>query len=217
MEREQFLGRVTAALRDAEFPNVSGPGAAPPVTFTDPVTTFIAEAGAVAADVVRVPADGVLAAVGQVIEAAAATSFIAWDHLDDVAPGWNEWVTAAGLERVDATVRVGSQDRKDDHARVGAVRVGITAADVGVAASGSVVLCHGAGRPRSASLLVESHIVLLPADRIVASLRDALSRASWAGTSNITVITGPSRTGDIESILTLGVHGPRHLHIVVIE
>ena len=39
----------------------------------------------------------------------------------------------------------------------------------------------------------------------------------WDGTSKIAVVTGPSRTGDIESVLTLGVHGPRHLHIIVIE
>jgi L-lactate dehydrogenase complex protein LldG len=104
-----------------------------------------------------------------------------------------------------------------DHARVGEVRVGVTSADFGIAASGSVVLCHGPGRPRAASLLVESHIVLLRADRIVASLGDAMERVSWAHTSNISVITGPSRTGDIESVLTLGVHGPRHVHIFVIE
>ena len=58
--------------------------------------------------------------------------------------------------------------------------------------------------------------MLLPVDRIVHSLNEALARVDWAESSNVVAITGPSRTGDIESILTLGVHGPRHLHIVLI-
>jgi L-lactate dehydrogenase complex protein LldG len=63
---------------------------------------------------------------------------------------------------------------------------------------------------------VESHIVLLPESRIVSSLAEAMERTGWDETSNIAVITGPSRTADIESQLTLGVHGPRYLHIILI-
>lgn len=215
MDRDLFLARVSEALREAELPSVDGPGKAPTISFEDPVSRFVAEAKAVAADVVRVASDGVGEVVAAAFAAADVTQFVAWDGLEEVVPGWDDWVVSAGFEHTDATVR--ADCRKEDHARISSVRIGITSADVGIAASGSVVLAHGPGRPRSASLLVETHIVLLPADRIVSSLSEALGMVSWDGTSNIAVVTGPSRTGDIESVLTLGVHGPRHLHIIVIE
>lgn len=211
MKREQFLGRVSSALRGAKLPDVGGPAQAPEIVFANPVERFTAQAKAVAADVIRVAdASGALAAVEAVL--GEQRDFIAWDGLEEVVAGWSNWVDSPSRNRVDARVR----DRTLDHARIGAVSVGVTSADVAIAASGSVVLTHGRGRPRSASLLVEDHIVLLPADRVVHSLSEALQRVGWEDNSNIAVITGPSRTGDIESILTLGVHGPRHLHIVLI-
>ena len=211
MKREQFLGRVNSALRGANLPDVSGPVATPEIVFADPLERFVAQAEGVAADVVR--ATDTAAAIAAVTAIfGEERDYIAWDGLEDIVPGWNQWVSESGRNRVDANVR----DRALDHERVGAVSIGITSADVAIAASGSVVLTHGPGRPRSASLLVERHIVLLPVDRIVHSLSEALSRVGWDNSSNIAVITGPSRTGDIESILTLGVHGPRHLHIVLI-
>ncbi len=217
MKREDFLNRVSSALRSAELPDVSGPVRAPEISFTDPVTTFVAEAAAVNADVARVARPDLFQAIERVFESVGATSYVAWDELDLVAPGWDQSARDAGMERVDASVGTDPLERKKDHSRVGAVRVGVTSADCGVAASGSVVLCHGPGRPRSASLLVETHIVLLPAGRIRDSLSEALEEVRSVDSSNIAVITGPSRTGDIESILTLGVHGPRQLHIFVIE
>lgn len=217
MERDVFLGRVTAALRGATLPVVDPPGPTPAVSFDDPIARFVEEAKAVDATVDRVTAGEVVAALTAVFSACSTSRFLAWDGLEEVVPGWDEWVHDAGYERVDATVRPAPGDRKDDHARVGEVGVGITTAAVGIAASGSVVLAHGPGRPRSASLLVENHIVLLPVERIVGSLAEAMKQVTWDGTSNIAVITGPSRTGDIDAVLTLGVHGPRHLHIIVIE
>lgn len=217
MKREQFLGRVSSALRGAELPEVSGPGRAPLISYPDPVEHFVIEATAVAADVVRAPGtEGVFDAVAGVFESHEATRYLAWDGLDDVVPGWDAWCAQSGYQQVDAAVGHDPAARKDDHARVGAVPIGITACDVGIAASGSVVLRHGPGRPRSASLLVESHIVLLPVSRVVSSLAEAMEQTGWEGTSNIAVITGPSRTGDIESQLTLGVHGPRYVHIILI-
>jgi L-lactate dehydrogenase complex protein LldG len=212
VEREAFLGRVRASLRGAVLPDPGGPGQPPPIHFDDPVTRFVDQARGVSAEVTRVDN------LAEVLEAVAGImgetkSFVAWDDIDSIVPAWEEHVAANGLRRVDAAV--GDVSRTADHDRVGAVTIGVTGADVAIAATGTVVLAHGPGRPRSASLLVEHHIVLLPVDRIVPSLADAFERVDW-GTSNVVAITGPSRTGDIESILTLGVHGPRHLHIVLI-
>lgn len=211
MEREQFLGRVRAALRGAVLPAVVGPDTAPEIEFDDPVSRFIEQAEAVAAEVTRVRRAGeVLDVVAGHIDG---RPFLAWDDVDTVVPGWDEAVASRGWERVDN--RVGATTRLADLARIGAVAVGVTLADVAIANTGSVLLGHSNGRSRSASLLVEEHVVLLPVDRIVPSLSDALDRVDW-DTSNVVVVTGPSRTGDIESVLTLGVHGPRRLHIVVI-
>lgn len=212
MESEAFLGRVRAALRGAVLPDPDGPGQVSPIHFDDPVARFVAQAVAVSAETTRVanPAEALEAVAGIMGET---KSFVAWDGLDSIVPGWEEHVAANGLSRVDAAV--GDASRTADHDRVGAVTVGITGADVAIAATGTVMLAHRPGRPRSASLLVEHHIVLLRVDRIVPSLAEAFERVDW-GTSNVVAITGPSRTGDIESILTLGVHGPRHLHIVLI-
>ena len=217
MERKKFLGRVNAALRAADLPEVTGPAAAPAIVFDDPVSRFATEAVAVSSDLVRVAdADGVFAAVAAVFNLAGTSSYLAWDGLDAIVPGFDAWAEQAGYIRTDATIGADPQQRTTDTARTGGISVGVTSADRGVAASGSVVLCHGPGRPRSASLLVKHHVVLLPVDRVLHSLSDALARVGWDGNSNIAVITGPSRTGDIESIHTLGVHGPRRLHIVLI-
>ena len=217
MEREQFLGRVAAALRGAGLPEIAADEAPPRIWFDDPIERFVTEATAVAADVHRaVPGDAIDVVEG-IMTQAGEGRFLAWDGLDAFVPGVTERLEGAGLEQIDARVSADPGDRRADHARIGNVAVGITGADLGIAASGSVVLQHGPGRPRSASLLVEHHVALLPADRIVHSLAAVVERIDLVSTSNVVVITGPSRTGDIESVLTLGVHGPRRLHIVVVE
>ena len=219
MERDQFLRRVAAAIGGGSLPPTPRP---PPPASTsircdDLVDTFALHAAAVAAAVSRGNADEALAAVDGVFFASDQRSYLGWADLDDFLPGVTRHLATSGREPVDPFVGHDSAARNADHRRLGNVAVGITGADVAIAASGSVVLQHGPGRPRSASLLVEHHIVLLPVNRIVASLEESLQRVDLAGTSNVVAITGPSRTGDIDSVLTLGVHGPRHIHIVIVE
>ena len=97
------------------------------------------------------------------------------------------------------------------------VWAGITGAQLGIAESGSLLLVGGEGRPLSASLLPEIHIAILWESDLVPTLADALSRPEIREASASVIITGPSRTGDIEMALTIGVHGPKEVHVFLIE
>jgi L-lactate dehydrogenase complex protein LldG len=127
-------------------------------------------------------------------------------------------VTACPAGPVDAAARAAFQDA------AAAADVGITGADLGLAASGSVLLLSGPGRGRGVSLLPAVHVALLRRSRVVPGLAEAgLAIEAWAARAdagrgaNAVLVTGPSRTADIELTLTRGVHGPREVHVVLVE
>lgn len=91
------------------------------------------------------------------------------------------------------------------------IRVGVTNAICGLADTGSVLIVDGAGDPLKASLLPEIHIAILKSSDILPSLPDAMHLIK--NTSAAVFITGPSRTADIEMTLTIGVHGPKEIHV----
>ena len=113
-------------------------------------------------------------------------------------------------------VRVGGDDR-DSLFRLDAA---LTCVDLAVAETGSVLLFSGDCSPRCASLVAPLHIALLFPDQIVADLldfADALEKKSGepAAPGGATLITGPSKTADIETRLVTGVHGPGRVHLIV--
>ncbi|MFY9234606.1 MAG: lactate utilization protein [Fimbriimonadaceae bacterium] len=89
--------------------------------------------------------------------------------------------------------------------------IGLTAADLAIAESGSILLSAGPGRARLASLAPPIHIALVRSSNIVATLEEALERMS---DRTSVLVTGPSRTADIEGILIRGIHGPGELWVV---
>ena len=94
------------------------------------------------------------------------------------------------------------------------VAVGVLA----VAESGSVLVCESAP-DRGACFLAEHLWLLVPANQVVPTLDAALERLAGLvrnGTSHATFMSGPSRTADIERILTIGVHGPSRLTVVAV-
>ncbi len=141
--------------------------------------------------------------------------FMSWDDLP--APGITSALETGGVARVDHQVPEAA--RKRHQASYESVDLGVTGAVAGLAESGTVVLSHGAGKPRMASLIPNVHVALLHATSLVRSLADVARRhPEWvAETANLVFVTGPSRTGDIELHLNLGVHGPRHVHVVLIQ
>jgi L-lactate dehydrogenase complex protein LldG len=99
--------------------------------------------------------------------------------------------------------------------------VGITACDALIAQTGSVLLTARSAGGRALSVLPPHHVVVAQVDQLVPDLPAAfeLLQAKYRDDypSFITLITGPSRTGDIERILVLGAHGPKNLTLILIE
>ncbi len=99
-----------------------------------------------------------------------------------------------------------------------AADVGITSADYALADTGSLVLLSSAAEPRLVSLLPPVHVAVLPRQRLLTGLDELfmLLPNPAAQTSSMVIITGSSRTADIEQILVKGVHGPGMVHVVLL-
>ena len=97
--------------------------------------------------------------------------------------------------------------------------VSLTPCLAAIAETGTLMLVSGPDTPTTLNFLPDTHIVVVRAGQVVASYEDGFdlvrARSAWPRTINL--ITGPSRTGDIEQRIQLGAHGPRRLHIVLID
>ena len=138
---------------------------------------------------------------------------LAWD--DEYLPlaGIRPALAEAGVQVLDAALLVESAAQLDRAA------VGITGALAGLADTGSVALASGPGRGRIVSLLPPVHVALLPVDRLYPTMAAFLAAHPdvTRQASALVFVTGPSRTADIEQVLTLGVHGPREVHVLLIR
>ncbi len=96
----------------------------------------------------------------------------------------------------------------------------LTLADWGIAATGSLVLDSSSEDLRLATMLAETHIAVLPLSRLQPdseALEADLVRLMASPPSYLAFITGASRTADIERVLTIGVHGPQELHVLLLK
>ena len=104
--------------------------------------------------------------------------------------------------------------------------VGVTSACAAVAETATLVIASGERSPATMNFLPDTHVVVLPASRVVGPLEDAWDRLRAASAApmaaatmprTVNLVTGPSRTGDIEQKIEMGAHGPRRLHLIVVE
>lgn len=103
--------------------------------------------------------------------------------------------------------------------------VGLTPAFAGIAETGTLMLASGATRPATINFMPDTHIVVLKRSQVVGDYETAFARLrALSGRTDgrfmprtVNLVTGPSRTGDIEQTLILGAHGPRRLHVVLVD
>lgn len=166
------------------------------------LATFVAMATELAATVDRLPArSAVPGAVARFLAAEGVSGSVR------VAPdlGGLPW-SDSGL-----AVAFGPADAADP--------VSVTPCFAGVAETGTLVLLSGPASPTSLNFLPDTHIAVLSAADVVGVYEDVWDRLRRRGAlpRTVNLITGPSRTGDIEQTIQLGAHGPRRLHILLID
>jgi L-lactate utilization protein LutC len=99
----------------------------------------------------------------------------------------------------------------------GRADIGLSTAAWAIAETGSLVLEHGPERGRSVTLLPPTYVAVLPADRILRTVPEAIRKyAGGALPANVCFHTGPSRSGDIEMSLVVGMHGPGDVHVILV-
>jgi L-lactate dehydrogenase complex protein LldG len=126
------------------------------------------------------------------------------------------------LERADfrivRTVPVADTERAAMRSRVADAELGIAEADFAIASTGTLAVVSTANRPSSLTLLPPASLVIVQIDRVMPNLAAVLAAMGPDGVAanRLTLITGPSRTADIEKRIVLGVHGPKSLHVIVV-
>jgi len=136
-------------------------------------------------------------------------------------------LAAQGLESLTMPAAGGGDgpERTALRDKIAAAEIGLTGADLAIAETGSLVLVSGGGRPRSTALLPPYHVAVFDREALVESLEQAgVCFEAWhegpaepGRGAAIHVITGPSRTADIELTLTRGVHGPKEVHAIFVD
>ncbi len=213
--RDEVLRRVRAAITDVAEQD---PVADVPVTWVygrplgtvDVLADFVEKVEDYKAGVTRCRPDEVAAAV-----VAALVSFdVASVVLPEGIPSeWADAVAAAGVEIRRDEPPLTSQQLNG----IGAV---VTTAAVGMADSGTIALDHGAGQGRRAlTLLPDVHVCVIAADQVVSDVPEGIARLAPALRARrpVTWLSGGSATSDIELDRVEGVHGPRHLAVILVE
>lgn len=162
-----------------------------------------------------------LEVISQILTQHSSKQVLAWDMAQINLAGLTELLAQHEIQLHD--IRVADNEWADQLQKLEKANVCISGADVGIAESASIVLRGGPGRPRLASLLAPIYIAVLRRSQLVRGLGEAIDRLRaqypgdlFADASSLTLISGPSRTADIELTLTLGVHGPREVHAIII-
>jgi len=95
--------------------------------------------------------------------------------------------------------------------------VGLSSGDAGLAETGSIVISSGLGKSRLATLLPPVHVVILPTSKLTSDIFTWTAAREGSPPSNITLVSGPSKTADIEQTMAIGVHGPKRFIVILYD
>jgi L-lactate dehydrogenase complex protein LldG len=168
--------------------------------------------------------EGVQSTLSRLVHEAGATSALCWKHelLDRI--GLSDFLKARGIAQHDHASLASLPPDEQRKIMLGC-DIGFTSCDCAIAETGTLMVCSRPGQERVASLLPPFYVTIIERRQIVADLLDAFRSLEGSGfrlqgselPSNVTLITGPSKTGDIELQLTTGVHGPGRWRVIVIR
>ena len=128
-----------------------------------------------------------------------------------------------GIETLGPILPATPPERTSRLAELGRAGMGLTGAEAALAETGTLVMRDGPGRGRLASLLPPVHVAIIRPDQVHATFETYLESlrghpaSALDSASAVTLITGPSRTADIEMTLTIGVHGPKELVVYCLD
>lgn len=214
--RDRILARLREAPRQ-EIPSAEVPARAAAAPDRDArIARLKSLMETVRAEVHVVPAGEWIPRLKEVLGARAIKTLLYAPDTDlgsDLAQAWQQ--DAAGLPELVAYAEPVESFKE----RLFAVDAAVTAAAGAVADTGALILRPTSAEPRLMSLVPPVHIAVLRADTVFPSLGDAMQAGRWAEgmPSNMLLISGPSKTADIELILAFGVHGPKELVVLIVE
>lgn len=222
--REETLTRLRQALRTGVLPaaqdHVDPTAGVSEIDRAALIASFVREAQASGAEVFQPAMPEQAAETLLDLLKQTGPQAITWLDEDLPIPEMRDLLLRAGVMRHIPNLARDPDLRRQTWQDLDGIRVGLTGALAGLADTGSIVLLSGPQRARAASLLPETHIALLPAGRLYPTMQAffaAHSAQELTGrSSNLVFITGPSRTADIEMIITRGVHGPKRLCVILL-
>jgi L-lactate dehydrogenase complex protein LldG len=213
--RDRILARLRSAPRD-EAPRPAPEPPAPPAEPREALARLKRLLEAMRAEVRTVTEAGWVEALAEALRARGCASLLYAPETPvgrAVAAAW-----AAGGDGLPELVPYAApvEELKE---RIFTVDAAVTAAEGAVADTGALVLRPSAAEPRLMSLVPPVHVAVLRADTVHASLAEAMRAGRWSEDmpTNLVLVSGPSKTADIELVLAFGVHGPKELIVLIVE
>ena len=201
-ERESLFRRLSAACGGHHGAAAGGPlpGEAPMAPEGDRVALFAKTFTAADGLLLRGPVESALSDLGEMLRAEGVTALF-FPEDDAVAREIAEALVPFGPFNLTtgAEVRGGNA----------AVTAGFRTAEAAIAETGTIVETSGSGKTLLPGLIADVHVSIVAAASVVARMEEALSAFTADPPRNISFLSGPSRTGDIEQTLTIGAHGPK--------